>query len=129
SPAGNLTLRHTSQQPRTCVWTAIDRQVTRAGIVVPLKQSSPRPQPEELVRRHTRDGQPIARLARFDAHDKLWSTPLPYLFHSTGHQQARHYPGHDRQHAAPSVRGHRRTPPRLPRFEDNPHDFRRIVFA
>jgi site-specific recombinase XerC len=34
----------------------------------------------QIVRRHTRDGQPIARLSRFDAHDKLWSTPLPFLF-------------------------------------------------
>ncbi|BEL12875.1 site-specific integrase [Actinoplanes sichuanensis] len=34
----------------------------------------------QVVRRHTHDGQPIARLSRFDAHDKLWSTPLPFLF-------------------------------------------------
>ncbi|WP_218107610.1 tyrosine-type recombinase/integrase [Micromonospora peucetia] len=34
----------------------------------------------QVVRRLTRDGQPIAQLSRFDAHDKLWSTPLPYLF-------------------------------------------------
>ncbi|MFE0055264.1 tyrosine-type recombinase/integrase [Streptomyces sp. NPDC059003] len=33
-----------------------------------------------LIRRHTRDGQPIPLVSRYDPHDKLWSTPLPFLF-------------------------------------------------
>jgi site-specific recombinase XerC len=34
----------------------------------------------QIIRRHTRAGKPIPQLCRFDPHDKVWSSPLPFLF-------------------------------------------------
>ncbi|MGW7296682.1 tyrosine-type recombinase/integrase [Streptomyces sp. NPDC054829] len=33
-----------------------------------------------VIRRHTRDGNPVPILPRFDPHDKVWSPPMPFLF-------------------------------------------------
>ncbi|MEU8781780.1 site-specific integrase [Streptomyces sp. NPDC048637] len=33
-----------------------------------------------VIRRHTRDGNPVPLLRRFDPHDKVWSPPMPFLF-------------------------------------------------
>ncbi|MFE2560797.1 tyrosine-type recombinase/integrase [Streptomyces sp. NPDC059352] len=33
-----------------------------------------------VIRRHTRDGNPVPILQRFDPHDKVWSPPMPFLF-------------------------------------------------
>ncbi|MEU8804908.1 site-specific integrase [Spirillospora sp. NPDC048819] len=80
-----------------------------------------------IIRRHTRDGRSILLLNRFDAHDKLWSTPLPFLFQR---QQ-----GSTRRVLAPATVLHmlRRICDDLaeqhPEFRTvrfTPHDFRRI---
>jgi hypothetical protein len=34
----------------------------------------------QVIRRHTRNGQPIPLLSRFDHHEKLWSPQMPFLF-------------------------------------------------
>ncbi|MFE4823847.1 tyrosine-type recombinase/integrase [Streptomyces sp. NPDC056704] len=33
-----------------------------------------------VIRRHTRDGNSVPILRRFDPHDKVWSPPMPFLF-------------------------------------------------
>ncbi|MGW1554141.1 tyrosine-type recombinase/integrase [Streptomyces sp. NPDC002346] len=33
-----------------------------------------------IVRRHTRAGRPIPLVSRYDPHDKVWSSPMPFLF-------------------------------------------------
>ncbi|MFF3252716.1 tyrosine-type recombinase/integrase [Actinacidiphila glaucinigra] len=33
-----------------------------------------------VIRRHTRTGRPIPLVSRYDAHDKQWSAPMPFLF-------------------------------------------------
>jgi site-specific recombinase XerD len=33
-----------------------------------------------VIRRHTREGNPVPVLRRFDPHDKVWSPPMPFLF-------------------------------------------------
>lgn len=33
-----------------------------------------------VIRRHARVGRPIPLVSRYDAHDKVWSAPMPFLF-------------------------------------------------
>ncbi|MDW5328377.1 site-specific integrase [Plantactinospora sp. KLBMP9567] len=84
----------------------------------------------QIVRRHTQGGQPIAMVSRFDAHDKVWSIPLPFLF-----QRQR---GTSRHVITPSTMAlmlRRRCAalaeqhPGFRGLAFTPHDFRRIVSA
>ncbi|MEW2401992.1 site-specific integrase [Streptomyces sp. NPDC046862] len=34
----------------------------------------------QIIRRHTRNGQAISLLSRYDGHEKTWSEPMPFLF-------------------------------------------------
>ncbi len=81
----------------------------------------------QIIRRHTRSGQSIPLLSRYDGHEKTWSEPMPFLF--------QRQLGIVRQVMAPSTflqmigRSCKEIAKKNPDFAGTkftPHDFRRL---
>lgn len=119
------TLRHTGVRiEELCELTHLSvRQYQRANgeviallVIVPSKTDRERviPMSAELfhviasvIRRHTRAAKTIPLVSRFDAHEKTWSAPLPFLFQRRrGSGALGHRRGHD---PGPAQAARRRT--------------------
>ncbi|MFE9238062.1 tyrosine-type recombinase/integrase [Streptomyces sp. NPDC007007] len=80
-----------------------------------------------VIRRHTRDGNAVPLLRRFDLHDKVWSPPMPFLFQrKIGSTRSVISPNTVLTSLARHSRDLAEQHPAFRSVKFTPHDFRRI---